>query len=108
MESSINFKNIFISSEDLKILSSARCGNVITVHPVSAKFLIDYGFLSPYALSNTDNEFVITPLGMLYSEYLDNILVEKTTEEKRFKLTEIRSWVSLFISIIAIAVSLLR
>lgn len=108
MNRSIDFKNVFMSSEDLRILSLARCGNVITVHPVSAKYLMDYGFLSRYALSNTDDKFVITPLGIRYLEYLDNIFVEKSKNEKRFKLAEFRSWIALFISVIAMVISLLQ
>lgn len=108
MEHSIDFKNVFISSEDIKILSSARFGNIITVHPVSAKYLINYGFLSRYTLSESDNKFVITSLGIRYFEYLNSIFLEKSKQEKRFKLAELRSWVSLFISVIAIVISLLQ
>lgn len=115
MEPTINFKDIFLSTSDLENLANARNGNVINVHPVSAEFLINYGFISFYAFSDIDHEFVITPLGVQYLEYLDNVLLEKDKEEehrkkeeRRLKFAGIRSWISVLISLIALICSLLQ
>lgn len=103
--SSINFRDIFLSSDDLSLLSSARYGAVINIHPASAKFLIEYEFITHYSLSTKENEFVITPLGSRYLEYLGNILLKNSKEELRLKIIEIRSWIAIIISVIALVES---
>lgn len=103
-----NFQNIFLSVRDLEILTSARNGAIIHSHPVSVKFLIDYNFLAPYTFSKTDSEFTITALGLQYLEFLDSILLKESREKHRLKLIEIRSWVSVAISLTAFLLSLIQ
>lgn len=114
MENSLNFKDLFLSADDLEILANARYGGIVKVHPVSVKFLIKYGLISQYLLSDKESEFVITSLGLQYMKYLDKILLENDSEdkrrkkeEKRLKLAEIRSWMSILISLMALIGSLL-
>lgn len=102
LEHSFNFKDIFLSARDLKILNDARYGAIVEVHPVDAQFLLEYGFLSNYALSDNEYKFVITSLGVQYIEYLDSIFLEKTKEEKRLHRVEICSWLALLVSAIAL------
>ena len=66
----LKFKDVFLGRNDLNILFEASDGKVITAHPTSTEFLINYGFISRYALSDNEYEFVITPLGIRYLEYL--------------------------------------
>jgi len=108
LEYSLNFKDVFLSPNDLEILANARYGAIVSVHPESVRFLIEYGFISHYALSNAEHEFVITSLGVQYLEYLDSIILEKSKEEKRLKFAEIRSWISILISLIALIGSLMQ
>ncbi|MDD2218245.1 MAG: hypothetical protein PHW03_07680 [Eubacteriales bacterium] len=107
MGHSLDFKDVFLGSSDLEVLASVRYGSVVSAHPVSVKFLVDYRFISHYALSDVGHEFVITPLGIRYLEYLDGILLKNNEEEKRLKLSELRSWIALSISVIALIYSLL-
>ncbi|MDR7814645.1 hypothetical protein [Lacrimispora sp.] len=102
MKESVNFKNVFLSSRDLDILSKASCGSIITTHPAAAEFLTSYGFISQYPSSERENEFVITPLGIQYLEYLDFLKTGNTKEQKRLKIAEIRSWIAILISLIAL------
>lgn len=102
MNESVNFKNVFLSSRDLDILSKASCGSIITTHPAAADFLTSYGFISQYPSSERENEFVITPLGIQYLEYLDFLKTGNTKEQKRLKIAEIRSWIAILISLIAL------
>lgn len=108
MEHSLIFKDIFLTTYDLETLASARYGSIVKIHPASTKFLIEYGFISRYTLSDAEHELVITSLGVNYLEYLDSILLEKNKEEKRLKSAEIRSWISVLISLIALIGSLLQ
>ena len=102
MSDSIDFKNVFLSSRDLEILSKASHGSVITTHPTTTEFLIGYGFISKYLSSGKENEFVITPLGIKYLEYLNTLKIGNMKEQKRLKIAEIRSWMAIFISLIAL------
>lgn len=109
MVHSLNFKEIFLSARDLKILKDAQYGAIIEVHPIDAQFLLDYGFLSNYSLSDNEYKFVITPLGIQYINYYDSVVLEKNKEEQRLEMEEKRlhraeicSWLALLISAIAL------
>ena len=66
-----DFDKIVLSDNDLQYLESARYGAVLRLHPVVAGHLVKLGFLVPYALSKSDDEFVVTEDGMLYADYID-------------------------------------
>lgn len=102
MNNPINFKDVFLSSRDFEILSKASSGNVITIHPATTEFLLSYGFISRYSFSGSNNEFVITPLGIQYFEYLDTLKLGNSKEQKRLRIAEVRSWIAIFVSLIAL------
>ena len=58
-----DFDKIVLSDNDLQYLESARYGAVLRLHPVVAGHLVKLGFLVPYALSKSDDEFVVTEDG---------------------------------------------
>ena len=102
MEGSNDFKKVFLNTDELRILSDARHGSVIQIHPVQVSFLISYGLMEPYAFSETENQFIITSLGKKYLDYVDKLSKEKSKEKRRLKVIEIRSWLALLISLFAL------
>ena len=80
-----DFDKIVLSDNDLQYLESARYGAVLRLHPVVAGHLVKLGFLVPYALSKSDDEFVVTEDGMLYADYID----KKKNAERLLKEKEV-------------------
>lgn len=72
------------------------------MHPVNAGHLLKLGFLVHYALSKTDDEFVVTEDGMLYANYIDKKKnAEKLLEEKedsRYQQENFREWTGIIVS----------
>lgn len=101
MISTTDFPQIFLTKEEIGILTRASDGKVIFAHPVTVKDLLDYGFLSQYTLSNSNKEYVITPLGIKYYEYYSQAILHNQSEEKHLRLVEVRSWIALIISLLA-------
>ena len=84
-----DFDKIVLSDNDLQYLESARYGAVLRLHPVVAGHLVKLGFLVPYALSKSDDEFVVTEDGMLYADYIDKKKnAERLLKEKLDKIFE--------------------
>ena len=97
-----DFDKIVLSDNDLQYLESARYGAVLRLHPVVAGHLVKLGFLVPYALSKSDDEFVVTEDGMLYADYIDKkknaerLLKEK--EDSRYRQENFREWTGIILS----------
>ena len=97
-----DFDKIVLSDDDARYLEMARYGAILHLHPVNAGHLLKLGFLVHYALSKTDDEFVVTEDGMLYANYIDKKTnAEKVLEEKedsRYQQENFREWTGIIVS----------
>lgn len=106
-----DFDKIVLSDNDSQYLELARYGAVLHLHPVDAGHLVKLGFLAPYALSKSDNEFVVTENGMLYADYIDKkkkaerLLKER--EDSRYRQENFREWTGIILSNLMAFVALL-
>lgn len=104
----LDFDAVFLSRNELETLRSADAGKVIDATHVPVPALLSYGFLSQYPLNK--NQYVITPLGCDYCEYLDRKALEKKRRERKesFRfwlpviLSNVMALAALIISIIAL------
>lgn len=104
----LDFDAVFLSRNELETLRSADTGKVIDATHVPVPALLSYGFLSQYPLNK--NQYVITPLGCDYCEYLDRKSLEKKRRERKesFRfwlpviLSNVMALAALIISIIAL------
>lgn len=104
----LDFDAVFLSQNELETLRSADAGKVIDATHVPVPALLSYGFLSQYPLNK--NQYVITPLGCDYCEYLDRKALEKRRRERKesFRfwlpviLSNVMALAALIISIIAL------
>lgn len=104
----LDFDAVFLSRSELETLRSADAGKVIDATHVPVPALLSYGFLSQYPLNK--NQYVITPLGCDYCEYLDRKALEKKRRERKesFRfwlpviLSNVMALAALIISIIAL------
>lgn len=104
----LDFDAVFLSRNELEILRSADSGKVVDTTHVPVPALLSYGFLSQYPLNK--NQYVITPLGCDYCEYLDRKSLEKKRRERKesFRfwlpviLSNVMALAALIISIIAL------
>lgn len=104
----LDFDAVFLSRNELETLRSADAGKVIDATHVPVPALLSYGFLSQYPLNK--NQYVITPLGCDYCEFLDRKVLEKKRRERKesFRfwlpviLSNVMALAALIISIIAL------
>lgn len=104
----LDFDSVFLSQNELETLRSADAGKVIDATHVPVPAFLSYGFLSQYPLNK--NQYVITPLGCDYCEYLDRKALEKKRRERKesFRfwlpviLSNVMALAALIISIIAL------
>lgn len=95
----LDFDAVFLSQNELETLRSADAGKVIDATHVPVPALLSYGFLSQYPLNK--NQYVITPLGCDYCEYLDRKALEKKRRERK---ESFRFWLPVILSnVMAIA-----
>ena len=80
-----DFDKIVLSDDDVRYLEMARYGAILHLHPVNAGHLLKLGFLVHYALSETDDEFVVTEDGMLYAN-------------SRYQQENFREWTGIIVS----------
>lgn len=102
MITTADFADLFLSSSEFSTLEQFSNGSVICPHSVITDPLLQYGFISPYSFSDTDSGFVITDLGLKYLEYRKNLSLRKIKEERRLRWIEIRSWIAVIISLLAL------
>lgn len=97
----IDFDKIFLDSKSQSIFYKISSGAVIELDEYSAKWLLDFGLITPYPLSSRGNKYVITDIGLLYKQYLD----DKTAQSKRREKQErFRTWFAIILSnLIALA-----
>ena len=97
-----DFAKIVLSDDDARYLEMARYGAILHLQPVNAGHLLKLGFLAHYALSEMDDEFVVTEDGMLYADYIDKKKnAEKLLEEKeasRYQQENFREWTGIIVS----------
>lgn len=105
----MNFESIFLMPRELQTMESIRYGAVLRLHIVEAQYLLSAGFISPYALSERDDEYVVTPEGCRYMEYFDRLQAEKKSEQlqkekeqaaqrKSERAGHILAWASMIVS----------
>lgn len=95
----LDFDAVFLSQNELETLRSADAGKVIDATHVPVPALLSYGFLSQYPLNK--NQYVITPLGCDYCEYLDRKALEKKRRERK---ESFRFWLPVILSnVVALA-----
>lgn len=112
MYDTTKFAEIYISERDKEILSACAVGEILTLCPSEAQYLIELGMVYEYEITREKWNYAITPLGQLYTEFL----LEREEREKLKMLVEARNvrreWVaiiaSLVTSLISIAISLIK
>lgn len=98
----IDYNKIFLSSQETEILSETALGMIVKLRPSAAERLLSLGFISHYTLSGQTSEYVATPDGLRYMEYLNKEqLKEKISEEKeakKFRREMNAAWASIIVS----------
>ena len=98
----MDFDKVVLSEDDMRYLELARYGAVLHLHPVDAGHLVELGFLAPYALSKTGDEFVVTETGTLYTRYIDrkkrSEQIVEDRESSRYRQENFREWTGIIIS----------
>lgn len=105
----LNYQSLFLSDRDLHILNSSSSGAILTLHESDAEFLLSIKFIAPYQFSSTGKEYIVTPEGLRFKEFL-NKQKEHMEEENRREF--IKTWVPIAISnliaFIALVISILK
>lgn len=70
----------------------------------SVNYLLEIGLMDHYKLSENENKFVITPTGLRYIKYLNDL---KKKEKTKQKIISIRFWITNAISLAALIVSII-
>ncbi|OUN38624.1 hypothetical protein B5G28_08505 [Faecalibacterium sp. An77] len=104
----MDYDKVYLSERERNVMNDIRYGAVLRLHIVEAKYLLSMRFIAPYALSEQDDEYVVTAEGCRYMEYLDQKQQEKKLSEIAQKQKEAfdrkATWASIIISnLIALA-----
>lgn len=104
----MDYEKVFLSEREMKIMNDIRYGAVLRLHIVEAEYLLSLDFIAPYALSERDDEYVVTAEGCRYLEYCDQKKREKELSEAAQKEKEAferkATWISIVVSnVIALA-----
>lgn len=102
-----NYDQIFLSDQDIDILNKLVSGQVLCLHCVEAQHLFELGFITKYALSKREDEYVVTADGELYYEYLRKKNSEKANSEKAEHNERVREWFAIIVSNLIALASLL-
>ena len=102
MEINPVFDKIFLTERDVSLLEDSKNGEVI--YSKSADYLLEMGLMEHYRLTENKNAFVITPIGLRYVKYLNDL---KQKEKNKQKIISIRYWITNAISILALIVSII-
>ena len=98
----MDFDKVVLLEDDMRYLELARYGAVLHLHPVDAGLLRELGFLAPYALSKTGDEFVVTETGTLYTSYIDrkkrSEQIVEDRESSRYRQENFREWTGIIVS----------
>lgn len=99
----MEFESIYLCKRDMEILLRASSGEIICSNTACIDFLLQFGLLDRYALSKSGTEYVITPLGSRYLQFLEDNELSKSIQEKKdrihFIIPVVISVVSVFISV---------
>lgn len=79
----LDYKKVYLTPNDLEILDRISSGAVLRLHIVDAEHLEQLGFISHYALSDYDDEYVISLEGLRYHSFLDAENARKAQEEQQ-------------------------
>ena len=97
-----DFDKLILSYDDARYLEMARYGAILHLHPVDAAQLVNLGFLAHYALSESDDEFVVTADGILYADYIDKKkkaeILREEKAESRYQQENFREWTGIITS----------
>lgn len=97
-----DYNQLFLTTQELRILDKISSGAVLRLHAVNAEYLLKLGFISKYNLADRTDEYVVTPEGLRYTEYLDNKraidknLAAKQARKERREM--VATWVSIVLS----------
>lgn len=97
----MDYDKVYLSERERNVMNDIRYGAVLRLHIVEAEYLLSMRFIAPYALSEQDDEYVVTAEGCRYMEYIDH----KQREKKLSEAAERKAtWASIIISnLIALA-----
>lgn len=96
-----DFEKVFLDIRSMHILKEVACGSVLTLHETDARLLLSLGFISKYALSKTEDEYVVSDDGLLYVEFLQS---RETAVKEKEKRERFRVWFGIILSnLIALA-----
>lgn len=104
----MDYEKVFLSEREMETMNDIRYGAVLRLHIVEAEYLLSLNFIAPYALSEREDEYVVTAEGSRYMEYCDRKQLEKKRREAEQKekeeLERKATWTSIVVSnLIALA-----
>ena len=94
----MKYSDIYLTKREIQHLNLMSDGRVIRLHTVDTENLLKYNLISVHNLSNCSNNYVITPNGLKYVEYLQSIKKEKQS-------IALHEWVNTFIALVALIIS---
>ena len=97
----MDFTSIYLTHHDLSILYKLSNGCVCQLYEYEANYLISLGFVSPYASGN-GSEYVITPTGLRYIDFLDEQQKLSRATKKQIALNTIISIIAAIASVLAL------
>ena len=97
---------IFLTNYEISCLQELRYGAALYFHPATTDHLLSLNFIRQYNFSN-DLRFVITPEGLRYLEYYDQVQHEKEQINREKQIDLKYKKISMVISIVAIVISVL-
>ena len=107
----LDYEKLFLTKSEKETMERIRYGAVLQLHIVNAQRLLDAGLISPYALSERNDEYVVTGEGLRYMEFLDQkkANAQHLEEEKRqtAKAEWCRYWITTCIALLALVVSVI-
>ncbi len=86
----------------MDILIRASSGEIICSNTACIDFLLQFGLLDQYAFSESGTEYVITPLGSRYLQFLEDKALTKAIQEKKDR---IRFLIPVVISVVSVLIS---
>lgn len=104
----VDYDKVYLSNRELNVMNDIRYGAVLRLHVVESEYLLSLHFIVPYALSERDDEYVVTTEGCRYMEYLDQKQREKkfieAAQKKKDAFDRKATWTSIVVSnLIALA-----
>lgn len=104
----MDYDKVYLSERERNVMSDIRYGAVLRLHIVESEYLLSLHFIAPYALSDRDDEYVVTTEGRRYMEYLDQKQreekISEAAQKKKDAFDRKATWASIIVSnLIALA-----